>query len=325
MSVPSTPHDALFRALVDDVGRAGILIREYLPPDLAALLTDVPPTLLDGTFVDEDLRDSQSDRLFEVALRDGRPVLLYVLLEHKSAPDPRTPLQLLGYMVRIWDRYAGRDAAKLAALPPIIPLVFYHGRRPWTVPTSVLECVDADDQVLAYVRDLRYVLRDLGPIDYERLSRERALRAGLGALKYAFAKGVAPEVLERVLRDLPDGDALEIQVLVYIARVYDTTAETLTSAVARAKPGREGELMPTVAQEWIKQGKAEGRAEGKAEGRVEALLGSILDVLEARFGSVDDAVRTRLLKLSEEDLRPLIKQAATASSPDAIFDNVPRH
>jgi hypothetical protein len=28
---------------------------------------------------------------------NGRPVLIYALLEHKSVPDPRTDLQLLGY------------------------------------------------------------------------------------------------------------------------------------------------------------------------------------------------------------------------------------
>lgn len=65
MNVPNNPHDALFRALVDDIGRAGTLIREYLPPQIAARLAEGPPRLLDGSFVDEELRSSQSDRLFE--------------------------------------------------------------------------------------------------------------------------------------------------------------------------------------------------------------------------------------------------------------------
>ena len=75
--------------------------------------------------------------------------------------------------------------------------------------------------------------------------------------------------------------------------------------------------MPTAAQEWIKQ--------GKTEGRVEALLGSILDVLEARFGSVDDAVRTRLMGMKVEDLRPLVRRAATAPSLDAVFEDGRHH
>ena len=129
------PHDSLFRALLEKPERAGTLLREQLPPAIAARLSAAPPRLLDGTFVDEALRNSQSDRLFEVALTDGRPALLYVLLEHKSAPDPGTPLQLVGYLARIWQRYAGKKQARLKALPLIFPLVVYHGARSWDVAT----------------------------------------------------------------------------------------------------------------------------------------------------------------------------------------------
>lgn len=92
MSNSNNPHDALFRALLDDPRRAAILLREQLPPALAARLSDEAPQLLDGSFIDERLRDTQSDRLYAVTLTGGKSALLYVLLEHKSAPDPGTPL-----------------------------------------------------------------------------------------------------------------------------------------------------------------------------------------------------------------------------------------
>jgi len=329
MTLPNNPHDALFRALVDDPGRAGTLIREYLPPEIAAHLAEGPPRLLDGSFVDEELRSSQSDRLFEVALRDGRTALLYALLEHKSTPDPRTPLQLLGYMVRIWDRYAVRDGARLGRLRPILPIVFYHGERPWTVPTSIFECLDADDALLPHIRDLRYVLRDLGAIEYERLSAERALRAGLGALKFAFVKGLAAALLERLLRDLPDGDVLESQVVLYIAGVYDMAAGALRSAVARVKPDRENELMGTPAQEWIQQGRTEGEARGRTDGRfkgrVEGRIDDILIALETRFGPPAAEVVERVRRTAPEHLHLLFRRALTAPSVEAVFDDSVRH
>ena len=132
MAVPAQPHDALFRALVDEPARADLLIREYLPPDIAALLADEPVRAVEGSFIDPGtLAASRSDRLFEARLEDGRGVLLYVVLEHKSRADPDTALQMMGYMHRIWQQYAGGAAGRLRALPPIIPLVFYHGRSPW--------------------------------------------------------------------------------------------------------------------------------------------------------------------------------------------------
>ena len=185
MAVPAQPHDALFRALTESSQRADRLVRDTLPPDLAALLSDAPARLLPGTFVDRPLRTVQADRLLEFALRDGRRALVYVLLEHKSYVDPGTPLQLLGYMVRIWRRHASRAAAAVGRLPPIIPLVFRHGRGPWTVPPSVPAMIDAPAPLAAFARSLEYVLFDLSATPFGRLASDPALRAALGLLKFA--------------------------------------------------------------------------------------------------------------------------------------------
>ncbi len=246
-------------------------------------------------------------------------------MEHKSRPDPGTPLQLLGYRASIWKRYAGRDAGKLRALPPIITIVLYHGKADWEVPASIFGCIDAGDELSAYVRDFRYDLVSLRPIAYERLSSSPPVRAALGALKFAFDDGVGVEILVAIARDLPDNDPLERQVLYYIVKVYDATEETLKEAVSLAKPNREDELMPTIAQEWIKRGRAEGLAEGEARGKAEGLAESLLEILEARFGPVDAGRRTQVAAMKADDLRPLIKLAATAPTAGAVFANVPLH
>ncbi len=76
-TVPATPHDGLFRALVSDPGRAAALIRDHLPKRIVGLLADTPPVPLDGSFVDETLRGSQSDMLFKVKLASGDPAFVY--------------------------------------------------------------------------------------------------------------------------------------------------------------------------------------------------------------------------------------------------------
>ncbi len=68
---PAAPHDALFRALLADPGRAETLVREYLPPAVAAELSDAPIRRVDASFVDAVLRQSHSDRLFEARLKGG--------------------------------------------------------------------------------------------------------------------------------------------------------------------------------------------------------------------------------------------------------------
>ena len=60
-------------------GRADTLVREYLPPAVAAALADAPIRLVDASFVDPVLHQSHSDRLFEARLKGGGIALVLVL------------------------------------------------------------------------------------------------------------------------------------------------------------------------------------------------------------------------------------------------------
>ncbi|ANB01173.1 hypothetical protein ECTOBSL9_0224 [Ectothiorhodospira sp. BSL-9] len=123
--------------------------------------------------------------MFQAALQDGRSAFIYTpLIEHKSWPDMGAPLQLMGYRHRIWSRYAQGEVERLRKLPPIITLLVYHGRPPWNVPTCLIDCIDADEDLLALQRDGRYTVKDLSgnAPAYEEFSNHPLLRAGLAAL-----------------------------------------------------------------------------------------------------------------------------------------------
>ena len=75
--ISATPHDGLFRALISDPGRAAAFTRDHLPDRIVGLLADAPHVPLDGSFVDEALRGSQSDILFKVELASGGPAYVY--------------------------------------------------------------------------------------------------------------------------------------------------------------------------------------------------------------------------------------------------------
>ena len=184
---PKNRHDLLFQATLSRQRRAQSVLRAHLEPWIADLLDESPPTPLDGSFVDDRLRASQSDKLLQVTLRKGRkPAFVYALLERKSHPDPGTALQIHKYKARIWERYAQGKAERLRALPPILPLVFYHGRRKWTAPRSPAEMVAAEDERLRELEpSFGYYLRDLGALPPERLAADREARAGLPALRYS--------------------------------------------------------------------------------------------------------------------------------------------
>ena len=223
------PHDHLFRAIVGDRKRAQDLLHTHVGPRFPGLLAPVPPIPRAGNFVDENLRSSQVDQLFEVQLCNGDTAFVYVLLEHKSTSDPGIALQLARYKNRIWDAYVAGDlpvdgqvypdtrVGRLRALPAIIPVVFYHGRDPWTAPYSIWEMIP-DLRLRELESKFGYVLRDLGALSLEELAKDPALRAGLTALRYSHRGTAAQrqEVLPGVLADLPDETMYTKQVIVYL-------------------------------------------------------------------------------------------------------------
>ena len=314
--LPATPHDSLFRALLSDPERAAAFLRDHLPNDVAGLLDDAPPVPLEGSFVDETLARSQSDLLFRVRLKSGRDAFVYVLIEHKSCADPGVPLQMASYMIRVWKRHAGEDAAKLRALPPIIPIVLYHGRERWTVSSSLAAAIDsADEEALAFAQGFGHILRDIGQIPAEELSRHAALRAGLLVLKRQ-----AMELLDAVLRDLPDDSELQRQAMEYIVRVYDgADLERLRSALQAAKQDRLEAFVGTIAETLIEQGKAEGEAKGMARGLAEGEAKSLARLLERRFGPLPRSARDRIAAAPLEQLDAWLDGVFDARSLDDLL------
>src|SRR6266581_7826380 len=90
-----------------------------------------------GSFLDEALRQSESDLLYQVPLREyaesgETSLLLYLLFEHQSTKDRWMPLRLLRYMGQIWQRQIDEQPAA-PGLPPIVPLVLAQVAGGWKV------------------------------------------------------------------------------------------------------------------------------------------------------------------------------------------------
>ena len=83
-----------------------------------------------GSFVDEALRRSETDVLFEARHETGPPVYVYVLVEHQSTVDFWLRLRLLRYQVRIWERERAQRP-RTRTVSPIVSVVLHHGPRPW--------------------------------------------------------------------------------------------------------------------------------------------------------------------------------------------------
>lgn len=237
--------------------------------------------------------------------------LVYCLVEHKRDPEPRVALQLLGYMVRGWERLERRRRGS-AKLPPILPLVIYHGATPWTVAPHFSRLVDQGPELGVRPLDFEMIVVDLGTIDDAELSNEPTLRAGLLALKYAarssLQRGRLRVVLEALRKAAP---SLLRTALHYMMETYQRIDRALLLGEARRVMPEHKERIMTIAQEL----REEGRVEGRVEGRREALL----RVLGRRFGPVPKATRAQVMSASASELDGWLDRALDAPTLAQVF------
>lgn len=300
-----TPHDALFRHVFSQPEHAAAELRHVLPKPIVGAIDWETLRVLPGTWVDAELRSSHADLLWSVQLA-GHETLVYVLLEHKSAPDAMTPLQLLRYMVRIWRAY-GREHPGARRLPPVLPVVIHHGEVGWSAPTDLLHLFDLPpglrDEIAPFVPNFQFALDDLTKINEAALqSRTMAAigRLALFCLQRVRAGGDLRAALSRwagamraVLESASGVDAL-VGVLSYIMQVGDLPAAELRQFLA-TEVDPEAETKMTSTWEQIKE---EGRVEGRVEGRADILIRQ----LTARFGELEPAELDTIRRASSEQL-----------------------
>src|SRR5438132_5055585 len=126
------PHNMMVRAVLSDLAEATSFLQQHLPQEVSQVLNWSTLRLLEGSFVDEDLRASEADFLYQIEHGSGEgSVWLYVLLEHQSTPDRWMRFRLLKYCCRIWEM-SFREHPDQRELRAIVPLVFYQGERSWS-------------------------------------------------------------------------------------------------------------------------------------------------------------------------------------------------
>ena len=92
------PHDKLFRTIFADKQEAESFLRGYLPEVISNQLDWQTLTLVETSFVDEVLKESESDVLYQIQHRSTQtPIVLYLLFEiHCDCPVPANRLQISG-------------------------------------------------------------------------------------------------------------------------------------------------------------------------------------------------------------------------------------
>ena len=245
-------------------------------------------TLVDGTFVDEDLQGSQSDLLYQVEhTESGRSVSVYMLFEHQSSPDPWMRFRLLRYSCRIWEAER-RDDPQRSDLRPIVPVVFCQGTRGWNHSTEFADLFPEAVRSLPWVPRFTHELLDQTTLEPEAVTGNVKGRIAQLLMMVAFARHVEA-ALDWAARwplslHQAEGGVDEFRrFIAYLANVQDdgSVIETFGEALERHGLDLKGEIM-TYAEQLLAEGEAKGEQRTKVQ-IVEGLLraGVTWEVIEA--------------------------------------------
>lgn len=334
MANPGSVHNDLFLASFENVRDAAAELRSSLPKALAELVQWETLKPASGSFIDESVRWSHSDKLYEVRYH-GEDALVYVLWEHKSEVDKWTLLQLLRYMVRIWEKCLAQKPAP-SKLPPIIPVIIHHSETGWTSTTSFQglfdEALMADAVLRRMTPQFETVVDDISHAsDAELRSRGLTAKAVLGLV--FLRDGRSERILTTIecwadqfqeLRASPEWERAISQLFSYLWRVASNLEWFYFQQRIRQVIPEAEELVMTLAEQLIQQGITKGMAQGVAQGLAQGLAHQrklVRRLLEVKFGALSDSAIARLESADEAALERYAERVITAKSVSEVLSD----
>jgi predicted transposase YdaD len=309
----TSPHDKLFKQLLGEPANAASFIGSNLPDDIVRHLDLTRVKALSTSFIDSQYKESEADLLFSLAIA-GRPGYVYCLFEHQSSPDKMMLLRLLGYMVRIWERFH-QENPKATLLPVIIPLVLFHGRQRWQGPESFKGLVDLPgEEYTCHVPDFSFLLFDISSQGTALLKGNTIVQIAIGLL-HAYGHPQMRQVITGALTNFRNSDhifdtrkILEI-VIRYLAQTTPFDKDELLELVESSiDTPLSSEVVMTTYEQLIREGMIQGEAKGMKKGLQEGLREGLqkgaslvlLRQLAKKFGPDANRLTPMVNKLSPE-------------------------
>jgi len=298
-----TPHNNFFHYSFSQLPTVRSLIETRFSPEITQELDLDTLALEKDTFIDPQLRESYSDLLYSVQLKNQRmdvgQALVYFLFEHKSEAEALTAFQMLRYIVRIWEQRLRNNRP----LCPIIPLVVYHGETAWSAPRRIEDLVASPEAFREFSVQFGFPLLDLSQTSDDELVGEPFLQSVLRLLKYGRSSKLKMELeaIFQFVKQLGLGHLLQDHleaVLVYIMAANKTVQiEDLRSTLDNIFPTQ---ILPGTIADRLRQ---EGRQQGLLIGKIQ-LLQELLDLdvasHESFYERTIDELKTMVAELQAQ-------------------------
>ncbi|MEW5816015.1 MAG: Rpn family recombination-promoting nuclease/putative transposase [Spirochaetota bacterium] len=265
------PHDKFFKEIFSVRENALDFIQGILPSDIITKFDLTSLTLDQNNYVDERLDEYFSDLVYTCTFSSNRQLTIAFLFEHKSFPARYPHLQILRYMLNIWEA-----AIRNRKTPPlVIPIIVYHGKKRWKKEGMESYFRVEDRSFFGFIPAFDYLLTDLSKYTDAEIKagvfQRVSLKIGLLIQKHIFDE-------EKLLKHLKDFMRLSIlyneedrglSFLEGVFRyIFSATEISVEEALRSTESVAEGvkEAAMTTAERLMKQGFKEGVEEGLEKG-----------------------------------------------------------
>ena len=271
--------------------------------------------------------ERNSDVVKRLHIKGGeRSFFLVSLIEHKANVDYNVVMQILRYMVFIWEDYEkemekkqkGISKTKDFQYPPILPIIFYDGAVNWTAATQLKERIFLGDVLTEYIPDFNCLLvqlKDYSNTELLKYKNELSIIMMINKLQEAadfklLSEEIPPEYMESVTADSPEYllDIISQVIEILLSRINLPTEE-VSDFVGQVKERNMGELLSHFKGYDIQATRREEREK------------TIKEMTEQITQEVTDKVRQEITdKVNEQNIQKLILSIKdlTASKESAI-------
>ena len=263
-------HDQLTKNILTEPVAAQEFLAYYLPADFKHILNLEHITIEPESYIEETLKQKYSDIVYSVATKNHGTAFVYILIEAKSSVDYWTALQLWKYTLLLCERHKKRKDK----LPLVYNLVVYNGKEVYDAPRNLW------DLFTDPIRAKQFIAQDYPLVDLQSMSDEEIVKKQhIGMLEYMLKHihqrdminlwGNFLENFKRIiLVDKEKGFVYLTYFLWYThAKLPQERQAVLVDLLDKYLLEEEKDnIMRTVAQKYIEEGRMRGKAEGKAEG-----------------------------------------------------------
>ncbi|WP_342637567.1 Rpn family recombination-promoting nuclease/putative transposase [Orientia tsutsugamushi] len=272
-------HDSLAKTIMSDPVAAQEFLEYYLPTDFKSLIDLSQIKVEQESYIEESLKKKYSDIVYRVATKKHGNAFIYILIEAQSTVDYWTALRLWRYTLLLCERHK-KEKTKL---PLVYNLVIYNGKEVYKAPRNLWDLF-TDSMIAKQLMTSDYQLVDLQSMSNDEIVRKKHIGMLEYMLKHIHQRDMLKLWEEFLIKfkhvlilDKEKGYVYLRSFLWYTdTKLLESQQPELEQVLAKYLSEEEkGNIMRTIAEKYIDEGRAEGieigETKGIAKGRAEGI------------------------------------------------------